>query len=84
MNEVAWQEVRVRKGGRIVIPARFRRAMGLEEGSLLEMRVDDRGQLISEPVPPDPVERLRWAFGETFRGIDADEYVGALREEWPD
>ena len=76
--------VNVGKRGTIVIPAEFRRTMKIEEGSMLDGYVDEDGRLVLEVVPSDPIERLRWAAGGVFDGIDAVAYVRSLRDEWPD
>lgn len=42
--------VRVQRGGQMTIPIEFRRAFGLEEGSLLEVILTDDHQLTVRPV----------------------------------
>ncbi len=47
-------EVRVGKERTIVIPERVAEMLGIREGSLLELRVED-GRMVLEPVP-DAIE----------------------------
>lgn len=47
-------EVRVGKRRTIVIPKRVAEALGIDEGSILELRVEE-GRIVLEPVP-DAVE----------------------------
>jgi len=44
-----------------VVPAVLRRRLGIEEGGGLQTDIDERGRLVLEVVPADPVERLRRA-----------------------
>jgi AbrB family looped-hinge helix DNA binding protein len=76
--------VRVGRKGTIVIPAPLRHELGLAEGSTMNASVSEDGTLTLDPVPSDPVERLRKAFGGVFEGVDAVAYVRELRNEWPD
>jgi len=50
---------------------------------MLQMYVDSTGQIIVKRVPSDPLERLRWAAGDSFRGIDPIAYQRDLRDEDP-
>lgn len=76
-------DVRIGRRGTLVIPAEVRRALDLEEGDtvLVTLDVEER-RLGIEPVPADPFERVRRALKGCFEGVDAREYVDALREEW--
>jgi len=76
-------DVRIGKRGTVVIPADVRRALDLEEGDTLLLTLDaERRHLDIEPVPTDPFERVRQAFKGCFEGVEAQEYVDQLREEW--
>jgi AbrB family looped-hinge helix DNA binding protein len=69
-------DVRVGKRGTTVIPAETRHDLGLEEGDILALHVEEDGSLNLKPVPSGPIERLRKAFGAPFarRSIrDEDE-----------
>lgn len=74
--------IRVGKRGTLVIPARLRSSLGIEEGQAFEISVTERGLLL-EPVPEDPVERFRRALGPFFEGIDPVEFQRELRSESP-
>ncbi|MBE7520263.1 MAG: AbrB/MazE/SpoVT family DNA-binding domain-containing protein [Thermoflexaceae bacterium] len=100
-------DVRVGKRGQVVIPAEVRRSLGIHEGDLLQLTVDDeehglglkpvradpvtklgralQDSLVSlslEPAPADPVTRLREAMKGCFDGVDVQEYIDELRDEW--
>ncbi|MGH8903072.1 MAG: AbrB/MazE/SpoVT family DNA-binding domain-containing protein [Egibacteraceae bacterium] len=75
-------DVRVGKRAQIVIPAPLRRQLGIKEGDLLRAEIDEAGRLILELVPVHPLERLRDAAGDLFRGVDGVEYQRSLRAEW--
>lgn len=63
-------DIRVGKKSQIVIPAALRKAAGIEEGDVLSAEVDDCGVIRLKKVPADPLERLRWAAGRVYAGID--------------
>jgi AbrB family looped-hinge helix DNA binding protein len=66
--------------GRLVVPARFRRELGLEEGSMLAVRSDGR-RLILEPRP-EVLRRLRERFAKLPEGTSlSSELISERREE---
>lgn len=76
-------DVRIGKRGQVVIPAEVRRSLGLAEGDLLQLTVSDEGQELGlKRIPSDPVERLRRALKGCFDGVDVQEYIDELRDEW--
>ncbi len=45
------RKVKIGRGGRIVIPAAYRRALGLEEGDEVTLRLDqDEVRIVSQPA----------------------------------
>lgn len=74
--------VRVGKRGQIVLPASIRRKLGIEDGSRLAIRIDSEGKIVLRPVSDDPLQRLRDTFGSVYAGVDVEEYIRELREEW--
>ena len=66
--------------GRIVVPAEFRRELGLGEGSTMTA-ITEGGRLILEPRSA-VLERLRRRFSEVPRSVGlADELVADRQEE---
>lgn len=77
-------EVRVGQRAQVVIPAVLRRAMGVKDGDVLHVELDERGRLVLEKVDPDPVQRLLQAGRGLYRGVDGVDYQRAVRREWAD
>lgn len=77
-------DIRIGKRAQMVIPAALRRRLGVDEGDMLRAEIDDAGRLILEPVPSNPVERLRRAGAGIYDDIDAVREQRRLRDEWPD
>jgi AbrB family looped-hinge helix DNA binding protein len=78
-------EVRLGKQGRIVIPSRVREELGLSEGDVLNVRVEDDRLLMETRLAA--LERLRRRFREAAKGRDpvaeliAERRAEARREE---
>jgi len=78
-------QVKLGRQGRIVIPASMREELGLGEGDVLSVRVEDDRLLMETPVAA--FERLRHRFREAAKGRDlvaeliAERRAEALREE---
>lgn len=76
-------DLRIGKRGTLVIPAEVRRAFDLEEGDTLLLTIDAEGHRLDlEPVPTDPFERVRRALHGLFDGVEAQEFLDELRDEW--
>jgi len=75
-------EVRVGQRAQVVIPAVLRRRMGVQDGDVLHIELDDRGRLVMEKVDADPVRRLLQAGRSVYEGIDGVHYQQAVRREW--
>ena len=75
------QRVKISSKHQIAVPAAVRKQLQLEAGDhLIVMVRDGVAMLIPEPV--DPVEELRGLGKEIWEGIDPQEYVDRLRDEW--
>lgn len=78
-------EVRVGKQGRIVIPSQVREELGLDEGDVLNVRVEDDRLLMETRLAA--LERLRRRFRQAANGCDpvaeliAERRAEAGREE---
>jgi AbrB family looped-hinge helix DNA binding protein len=78
-------EVKVGKQGRIVIPAQVRKELGLSEGDVLNVRVEDDRLLMETRLAA--LERLRRRFRKGAAGRDlvaeliAERRAEARREE---
>jgi AbrB family looped-hinge helix DNA binding protein len=78
-------EVKVGKQGRIVIPSQVREELGLSEGDVLSVRVEDDRLLMETRLAA--LERLRRRFREGAKGRDpvaeliAERRAEARREE---
>jgi bifunctional DNA-binding transcriptional regulator/antitoxin component of YhaV-PrlF toxin-antitoxin module len=75
------KHIRIGKRGTIVIPAQMRHEMAVDEGDSLFVWLDDAGDFHAKSVPTDPLERLRAAFGDAWKGVDALAYIRAMRDE---
>ncbi len=79
-NFEAQARINVGPQGRIVIPARLRRALGIGPGDALVARVEG-GRLVLEPRG-EVLARVRRRFGGVPREVDmADELISERREE---
>ncbi len=65
-----------------MIPAPLREELGITEGQLLEVSIAGQA-LLMQPVPEDPLERFRRAFGPFFEGVDPVAFQRELRDESP-
>jgi AbrB family looped-hinge helix DNA binding protein len=78
-------EIRIGKQGRIVIPAQIREELGVSEGDVLSVRVEDDRLLMETRLAA--LERLRRRFREAAKGRDpvaeliAERRAEARREE---
>lgn len=54
----------------------------MEEGDLLHAEIDAQGRIVLEPVPQDPLERLKRAGAGLYTGVDAVEAQRRIRDEW--
>ncbi len=76
-------DVRIGKRGQVVIPAIVRRRLRLRSGDLLNLIVDeDWPRLVLAPVPAHRLERFREAAAKFYEGIDVDDAINQLRDEW--
>ncbi len=72
--------VTIKADGRVLIPARLRRALGTEPGEVLAARVED-GRLILERRP-DAIRRLQERFADVGPGVSlTDELIADRRAE---
>lgn len=74
--------IRVGKRAQMVIPAALRRQLGIDEGDVLSAEIDERGRLVLQTVPADPLERLHQAGSGLYEGHDGVEEQRRLRREW--
>jgi AbrB family looped-hinge helix DNA binding protein len=73
--------VKVSSKNQIAVPAEVRRELGIERGD--HLIVEDRdGFVVLKPEPVDAVEQLRGLHREIWEGIDPQQYIDELREEW--
>jgi len=73
-------EVKVGRQGRIVIPAQLREELGVGEGDVLSLRVEDDRLLMETRLAA--LERLRRRFREAAKGRDlVAELIAERREE---
>lgn len=75
-------DVKVGRRAQVVIPARIRRELGIEEGDTLRLEVDDHGRLILEQVPDDPLSRVASAGRGCYEDVDPLAVQEELRSEW--
>ena len=76
-------DVRIGKRGQVVIPAEVRRRFRLRDGDALELTIDeDEHRLVLKPIPAHRVERFRQAAAKLYEGVDIDQTIHALRDEW--
>lgn len=73
--------VRVSSTHHIVVPSVVRKQLQIKAGDHLVVVVRN-GVAMLIPEPTDPVEQLRGLGREIWEGIDAQEYVDRLRDEW--
>jgi antitoxin PrlF len=80
------QKVRVTESGRMSIPADMRRAMGLEKGGVVELRLDDDGLHLE--TPRQLIKRIQkmardagWHDKISVDGFIAEKRAEALREK---
>jgi AbrB family looped-hinge helix DNA binding protein len=81
-EDVLMPDIYVGKRAQLVIPAEIRRRLDIREGDTLRLEVDEQGRLVLEPLPRDPVARLRQAGARIFDGVDGVEEQRRLRAEW--
>ncbi len=69
--------------GQIIIPAQVRRAMGLDKGSKVRLRLEDRARTPTIVVEPDKVDWVKRTAGiaKGFYG-DVDKYIEHERASW--
>jgi len=73
-------EIKVGRQGRIVIPAQLREELGVGEGDVLSLRVEDDRLLMETRLAA--LERLRRRFREAAKGRDlVAELIAERREE---
>jgi AbrB family looped-hinge helix DNA binding protein len=73
-------KVKLGKQGRLVLPAAFRRALGVRSGDTLVARLEE-GRLVMEK-PADAVTRIQARFAAIPRGVRlAQELLAGRREE---
>lgn len=68
-----------------VVPSRVRKALGLKKGSRLYWRIMKIGRELKAIADPKPIDWAAFSRGlgkESWKGIDVDEYIRKLREEW--
>ena len=81
-EEYLMETIRVEKRSQMVIPVGLRRRLGLYEGDLLSADVDDKGRLILQKVPTDPLERLRQSGAGLYSGRDGAAEQRSPRGQW--
>ncbi|MEZ0345359.1 MAG: AbrB/MazE/SpoVT family DNA-binding domain-containing protein [Infirmifilum sp.] len=64
--------VRVTRSNQVTIPKDVREALGIREGDLLEVYVDERGRIVMEKVRG---ERLRLALGRSLTLEEIDRLI---------
>jgi AbrB family looped-hinge helix DNA binding protein len=80
------EQTHVDQNGRVLVPARVRRALGLRRGSALDVSVDDRGRIVLER-PRSAWERARGLVAEAdpvnhaASGSVVDELLAERRAE---
>lgn len=79
MNER--RRVKIGRGGRIVIPAAYRRALGLEEGDEVTLRLDqDEVRIVSQPADIRRAQELIGRYVPADVSL-VDELIAARRRE---
>ncbi len=78
-DEPAFVRLRLGPQGRLVVPAHFRRALGMEAGDALIASIHD-GRLVLEPCG-SALERLRSRFAAAAAGVDLAAELLAERRE---
>jgi AbrB family looped-hinge helix DNA binding protein len=73
--------VKVSRKNQIAVPARARKALGIQPGDWLDVEVTG-GQLVLKRGPRDALRELIEVAPEIWQGIDAEAYVRELRDEW--
>ncbi len=74
------QSVKVSTKHQVVVPSNARRLLGIASGDRLTVEV--RGdELVLRRLPQRASERLRGLGSRVWKGVDATEYVRALRDE---
>ena len=80
LDELAFMRLHLGPDGRLVVPAHFWRALGMEAGGALIASIHD-GRLVLEPCG-SALERLRSRFAAAAAGADlAAELLAERREE---
>lgn len=75
-------DIRIGKRAQVVIPAELRRRMGVTDGDLLHVDLDEHGRLVLERVEPDPLRRLSDAGRGLWHRQDAVSEQRELRADW--
>lgn len=74
---MASEIVKIGKRYTIVIPKSFREKLGIGEGQLSEMKLEE-GRLVIIPKAPDPFKKLDELIGD----ISYDEKIEKKAEKW--
>lgn len=75
-------DIRIGKRAQVVIPAELRRRMGVTDGDLLHVDLDEHGRLVLERVEPDPLRRLSDAGRGLWHRQDPVSEQRELRADW--
>ena len=73
--------VKVSKRNQIAVPSEVRRALNIKPGDRLDVEIQ-KGNILLKPDGKSWVERLASIAPEIWQGIDAQEYINELRDEW--
>ncbi len=73
--------VRVGKKSQIVIPKKFREAIGISEGDEIIMDLED-DSIVIKPKPESYTKKLKGLHRHTWKGVDAKRYVKGERASW--
>jgi AbrB family looped-hinge helix DNA binding protein len=80
MVKIMEETTTVDKQGRLIVPARFREALGFKEVGKVTLRLDG-SRLMLEPVPLDIKENIReWA--EQARRAKSEALIEEPEESW--
>jgi AbrB family looped-hinge helix DNA binding protein len=78
--------VKVIRNGQITLPKELRKALGIEEGDLLEVKLSESGLVIKPKVPidrelaKDRFFQMVEEFRESVKDVDPEELDEALKE----
>ncbi|MGB9718778.1 MAG: AbrB/MazE/SpoVT family DNA-binding domain-containing protein [Thermoproteota archaeon] len=80
MADIMEEVLNMDKQGRIVLPARIRRALGMVEGGKLAVRLDG-SRIILEPIPED-LEKSVEEWSNFVRSMKIEAFTEKPEESW--